>query len=248
MLKDIISLESEANILIMSDPGFGPLNKCFYINTWFQEKGFLSEDQGKLYRLLSKLGLTYNRIVSILLRFKLYRFIVGITPQSIKTEVPIFMGEPKTDYNNSCAFINTINGGVYINNSDLLLKIINRLKSCRIKGETPIQSINMRDEVWWGPYARNAPDIILTPEYGYEISPRHVPSTLEKPEKFGDTRTGTHRPEGIFIAHGPDIRKNYKIDHCIQTWDIVPTLLFMLDKPIPSYMDGRVIKKIFRNV
>ena len=246
MINDIISLESDANIFLMSDHGFGPLNKCFYINTWLKEQELLSEKQSKLNIILSSLGLTYKRIVSLLLRIKIYPIIARITPQSVKTEIPMFKGELKTDYNQSSAFVNTTNGGLYINNYDIFSKIITRLKSCKINGETPIKNIHMRDEVWWGPYAKFAPDVILTPKYGYEISPRLAPSALEIPLKFGDIRTGTHRPEGIFMAYGPDIKENYKLDQYVQTWDLAPTLLHMMNLPISIYLDGRVLKEIFK--
>ncbi len=59
-------------------------------------------------------------------------------------------------------------------------------------------------------------------------------------------RTGTHRPEGIFFAYGPYVKKGCKLNSDVYTWDIAPTLLHMLDLPIPDYMDGRVLKEIFR--
>ena len=246
MIGSILSIETDANIFLMSDHGFGPLNKCFYINTWLLQQGTLSENKNNLNRLLSRLSLTYQRIVYLLTKIKIYQYISRLTPSSIKMEIPIFQGESNIDIKKSLAFLKTINGGLYVDGENLLLEIISLLNTIKINGENPIENVRMRNKVWWGPYAKYAPDIALTPKYGYEISPRLAPSVLENPLKYGDIRTGTHRPEGIFMACGPDIRKNYHIDQYIQTWEIVPTLLHMINLTIPSYMDGVPVIQIFK--
>lgn len=246
MLNNIINLDPEANLIIISDHGFGPLKKCFFINTWLKENNLMSIERDMMYKFLSKLNITYDKIISILLRLKLYELLAKIIPQSIKNKIPIYKEELKTDFKNSPAFINTINGGIYTNRNDVTQKIIDELKKCNIKGETPVQNIDIREDVWWGPYAKNAPNVIVTPQYGYEISPRNTTSILEKPEKVGDIRTGTHRPEGIFIAYGPSIKNNCKLDEPVLTWDIAPTVLHMMNIPTPDYMDGKVLKTIFK--
>jgi len=246
MINNILSIETDANIFLMSDHGFGPLNKCFYINTWLQKQGTLSESKSIVNRVLSKFGLTYKRIVALLTKIKIYQFVARLMPSSIKMEIPISPGESNVDLMKSQAFLKTINGGLYVDGSVSLSKIVSLLNAIKINGENPIDGIRRKDEVWWGPYAKYAPDIALTPKYGYEISPKLAPSVLEKPLKYSDIRTGTHRPEGIFMACGPDIKKNYQVEQYIQTWDIVPTVLHMMNLPVPSYMDGKPMQKIFK--
>jgi len=246
MIKNVIGLEPDANILVISDHGFGPLKKCFYINTWLKEQGITSEQKSVFTKLLSDVGLTYSKLVSILLRIKLYSFFAKVTPPSVKQKIPKVAGEDLVDYESSPVFLPTINGGLYLNGYSILPKVIQLLKRCTINNEKPIQSIYSKNDVWWGPYVSRAPDIALIPNYGYEISPRFTASSLEIPSKFGDIRTGTHRTEGIFIAHGPDIKEKFKLNTHVQTWDITPTLLHLLGLPIPSYMDGRVLKEIFK--
>ncbi|MCP2520244.1 alkaline phosphatase family protein [Candidatus Aminicenantes bacterium AC-335-A11] len=51
-------------------------------------------------------------------------------------------------------------------------------------------------------------------------------------------------PHGIILVKGPNIKKNYEIKNaCI--YDIVPTILFILNLPIGKDMDGKVLKEIF---
>lgn len=53
----------------------------------------------------------------------------------------------------------------------------------------------------------------------------------------------THDRYGIFIAYGEDI-KTGNLDAKI--YDIAPTIHHIFNLPIPSDMDGRVLKEIFK--
>ena len=56
---------------------------------------------------------------------------------------------------------------------------------------------------------------------------------------------GTHRMNGIFIAHGPDFRRSGERDLPMRIIDLTPTILFMFGARIPSNMDGKVLLDIF---
>jgi hypothetical protein len=60
----------------------------------------------------------------------------------------------------------------------------------------------------------------------------------EKPE-------GTHRPNGIFIARGPDIEVGQQIQP-LSILDITPLLLYFLGLPVPKDLEGRVPTEILR--
>ena len=85
------------------------------------------------------------------------------------------------------------------------------------------------------------------PRIGYEIQPDiRAKKLFDTPSQLGATRTGGHRPEGIFMAYGPDIRGGLWFSNVVNTWDITPTLLHMLGLPILKEMDGNVLMKIFK--
>ncbi|MFH1417756.1 MAG: alkaline phosphatase family protein [Planctomycetota bacterium] len=86
------------------------------------------------------------------------------------------------------------------------------------------------------------PDLMLVPADGLAVvkkirgnSPvRWIPlSRLE----------GTHRLGGVFVAHGPTIRKGRKIEAHIA--DIAPTILAGLGERVPKDMNGEVLGDIF---
>ena len=54
---------------------------------------------------------------------------------------------------------------------------------------------------------------------------------------------GTHRPNGVFIGRGPDIRAGEQIDP-IDILDITPLMLYFLGLPIPEDLEGQVPEQI----
>lgn len=64
---------------------------------------------------------------------------------------------------------------------------------------------------------------------------------------FNPGHTGTHSEDnGVFIINGPFIKENLIIDE-ITPYDIAPTILALYGEEIPSDIDGRVLKEIFRD-
>ena len=55
---------------------------------------------------------------------------------------------------------------------------------------------------------------------------------------------GTHRPDGIFVASGPGVNAGTTIEGA-RIVDLAPTILRVLDLPIPEYMDGTVLQAAF---
>jgi hypothetical protein len=55
-------------------------------------------------------------------------------------------------------------------------------------------------------------------------------------------KSGRHHPKGVLLIHGTSIRENIRIDQC-DNLDIAPTLLRLLNQPIPSCMRGRVLEE-----
>ncbi|MEJ2211153.1 MAG: phosphodiesterase, partial [Anaerolineae bacterium] len=52
---------------------------------------------------------------------------------------------------------------------------------------------------------------------------------------------GDHSLEGILIAHGPEIAPGRLEDAALV--DVAPTALYLLGRPVPATMDGRVLSE-----
>jgi len=68
---------------------------------------------------------------------------------------------------------------------------------------------------------------------------------LDKIIDFNPGHSGAHSEKyGVFIIQGPKIKKGIKIKE-ISPYDITPTILNLFGLPIPSEIDGVVLKNIF---
>jgi predicted AlkP superfamily phosphohydrolase/phosphomutase len=58
--------------------------------------------------------------------------------------------------------------------------------------------------------------------------------------------SGNHRPEGIFLFSGPAVRNQREIGVAkrAQLQDLLPTMLYLFDLPIPEALDGRVLHEM----
>ncbi len=139
-------------------------------------------------------------------------------------------------------------------------RLIRELETWRhpATGERIVTRAYRREEVYSGPCLEEAADIIPKwalhrgYSYAYRNSARAPEGTWiekidpHKPEneQFYASKSGTHRDDGIFLAHGPGIRSG-NVVRGARIIDLAPTILHLLDVPVPEDMDGRVLDEIF---
>jgi len=88
-----------------------------------------------------------------------------------------------------------------------------------------------------------APDILInTADNGYELSDAIIKGEFLVSKE--STTFGIHNRDGIFIAYGDIIKKGVEMPET-NIVDIAPTVLYAINIPIPTYMDGKILKNIF---
>ena len=87
-------------------------------------------------------------------------------------------------------------------------------------GTKPVKAIYRREEIFKGKHADTAPDILMEPAERYSLT--HARSAIEE----ADWISGDHRPEGVIVAAGPNVRP---FDEQPMLIDMAPTLLAALD-------------------
>ncbi len=246
-----ISLSNNANLFIVSDHGGGPIKKHFLINTWLKNVGLTNfREPKKVRKLLSKTKFKRKLIRKNLERIHLQSVASKLTPSELKKMIPIeenetgFIDESSKVYSEAYNEI-TVN----IKDSKEYEKLRNEIiqKLLQIKDENGTKIVleaRKREESFHGPYMKRAYDIQFLLKEGYCYSSSIKDKFLLSPEELGNIRTGDHRPEGIFIAVGPDIAKGSTISP-LKLWDICPTILHTMDLKIPSYIDGEVKFQVF---
>ena len=110
------------------------------------------------------------------------------------------------------------------------------------QGQRVVTAVYNREEVYHGPFADQAPDIV------YELAPGYEPTAEVTPGRLFTDVTGEgegmHQPDGIFVAWGPDIAAQ-RLESGLGLADLTPTILYSLDLPVPQGLDGRVLTEVF---
>ena len=78
--------------------------------------------------------------------------------------------------------------------------------------------------------------------------PNNKTVSLESIIDFNPAHTGSHSEDnGVFIFNGTHIKEGLRIKE-ITPYDITPTILALCRQPIPSDIDGRVLKEVFKDL
>ena len=129
---------------------------------------------------------------------------------------------------------------------ELKSQIINDLHRLPIEtGENLNVEVYDPQEIYNVQNTGSAPDIIFTiNNWRCVIIENNPDQPLFEKKSFSNRHTGSHRMDGIFIAYGPDIRKDNKLKN-LKIIDVAPTIIHLFDAPIPTDTDGRVLTEIF---
>ncbi|MEO9365906.1 MAG: alkaline phosphatase family protein [Nitrososphaera sp.] len=249
LIRYIVSnMHSNDSLLILSDHGFKVYNERFYINDWLKEQGYLVTSEKVTYSLektrypflwdefssniktakapalLSKLARENKTLASIASRLK------PKIEDMLNTKFVV--GQP-IDIEKSQAFsVEDSTGAIYVNRN-LSENERESIKKEIIAKIANIKEINVYDSA--AIYGKNTPysvaDIYLESSR-YWIR-RGLEGTI-----FSNMYIAHHRRQGVLTLVGEafsNAAKNARI------MDIAPTILHIMDCPIPNDMEGRVL-------
>jgi predicted AlkP superfamily phosphohydrolase/phosphomutase len=108
-------------------------------------------------------------------------------------------------------------------------------------GNTVVERVTRRDEVYRGDFAMRASDL-----YVYWNRAAHMGEPPRAVKAKGFWWSGDHRPEGILICKGKGIRAQQALNvpNVPQVYDLVPTILHLAELAVPEGLDGRVLEEI----
>lgn len=244
-----------ATLYVVSDHGFGPVDKHVNLNTVLSKSGFLQKSSSSS-STLDKLGITKDTILSSLGRVGARRKVLENLPKSVvdfaATTIPGTHGRYDVDFKNSIAFAYGY-GNVFINDSGRFERgIVNpaeREELAKEVGEAlesatdPVTGEPMVD-VFYGrdvfPNDDDSPDVIAVAKEGYSVR-NNISDSITS---VAETESAAHQMTGIFAAWGDEIRPDTQLDE-LQVVDVAPTVLHGLAKPVPYNRDGNVIRSLF---
>ena len=268
---------SNTNMFIFSECGAGPLTSGIQINTWLQKEGFLTykKTNGNSYSdnkqpfkesyIRSKVSVFRKNVQGYIP--KSWFFFANKNVHWLKSWLQTYLTGSDIDWNKTNAFSRGKEGDIFINlkgrdpngiveqqnYEDVREQIIEKLSVLLdpSTGERVVNKIYKREELYSGPYAEFAPDLII--EF---INNAYMPSENDKNkdlifverwrENMNWPTSGSHRIDGILLAKGPRIAKNKKIKNA-KIIDMTPTWLYLLNQKIPNDLEGKVIEEILIN-
>lgn len=252
---ELVSRLKDTIFIFMSDHGSNKIDYKFNINTWLEKEGYLSIKKKHFGHSLSGIGLNRDNAVRILTRLGLKDFFKKRLSESARNFLPTSSGAVRSEAKaniidwEKTKVLASGQGPIYINvapNSreyeTIKDELIHKLTCLKADGVHNVaKNIFSKEEIYAGKYLGQGPDLIIDQNDGIHITPSiGFKSVFERPDKW----KAENKKTGIFMAYGPNISKG-AIDGRISIVDVTPTILHIYGVPIPSDMDGRVLKEIF---
>lgn len=116
-------------------------------------------------------------------------------------------------------------------------------------GEPIVEAVDFREEVYAGPFVDRAPDLLIRFRdvviKAVRLDGRVLRLPAHEAASPREVKSGSHRPEGIVILNGEDVRSGVEITGA-RLIDLAPTILHWMAQPVPDAMDGSVLVEAFR--
>lgn len=255
ILGEVIEYTDEQglDLYVVSDHGFGPIERLAYPNHFLEREGYLFQEEDDGTRgALASLGISRDRVTGALNRIGITEeFLVSALPRqlvdSVAEQIPGQHALYDVDYEQTMAFVHDT-GTLYINDTErfedgvvsadrrpaLATELRKLFESITDEDGQRVFVVYDGDELF--PTDPSAPDLVINGTNRYEARN----AITDTP--FGDPSptAASHRTEGIMLCRGPSIEAGGTIRGA-RVVDVAPTLLHGIGKPVPSNADGRVL-------
>jgi len=254
----------DCRIMVMSDHGFGfRQHGTGCLNQWLEQAGFLKFKKKRMAFVSDILKFGYQALEKSLsrgMKERLFQMVPGLIN---KVQSRVFFAS--IDWDHTIAYGDNVMPVIWLNTSDIspngvqkshVEKVISDLKkelseNCRdAENHRPvIEWVKHREECYFGPKTRNAPDLLIRWKateriaglcYGMNgrpIFPRY-------PTREFMVNTGDHRPMGIFMAQGDGIKKNISVEG-MDIVDVTAAAVYLNHLPVPEFMEGQIRHQMY---
>ena len=258
-LGDLVEAAGEdANVIVVSDHGFGPLDACVYFNRWLDDEGLLTtrakgtgDSLKKWKRVLNAVGIRRSTLTSLGRSLGM----AGVVDRKVQKLNPFVGGieweKTKAYYYPTNGFFVNLKGREMFGSVEpedyekVREDLIRRLESLEDPkgGGRLIPFVKRREEVFAGRNFEKLPDVFI--EFGdrpYEAFMQDY--DVSEMFQVNDWGNGTHRRNGLYIGAGPGLAQGGDVDD-LEIFDVTPNVLHLMGFPIPEHMDGRFRPDLF---
>ena len=247
------ALGADGAFFVVSDHGFQGAKTKFSINEYLLQHGWLHTERKLTYRkeLVKMVGKQVLDRFDLLERGRAIknRFFTPMQKTKEKKQTPYLSRQEQLDAGVSVASFSSMSGGF----ADLCIsKPLSKQQMADLKGELlaltdPSNGHKLVDAIYGtevfgqGPYQPEEEHLLLLPSEGYTFT-----TVLGRPWLWERERRffGTHQKDGVLYASGPNIKAGVK-GAPAEIYDIMPTVLRLMDVPLPDNLDGHVIEDLF---
>ena len=261
IIRDVQKLAAaDADVIVMSDHGNGPWEKGpAYLPEVLERTGLMRRagtrrSPRRVARSMARGAYgAINRRLSRETKEKLVSRFPGL-----RARAQSLVGMPDMDWSATKAYVSGVRSAVFLNvegrepagivprsryeqERERVSGILRSLRDT-FSGEPVVDRLDYADQVYEGPYADLAPDVIV--QWRRDIPITGLMSNLvpggHLKEQLGPNKrflTGGHRDTGILAAAGPGFAGRGP-ERTPSLVDVAPTILSLLSVPVPEDMDG----------
>jgi predicted AlkP superfamily phosphohydrolase/phosphomutase len=252
----------DGNVAVVSDHGGGSLEGVLNLNAWLATCGYLAYTR----QLARQRGGLSQRVGHEL--FELRRKLPQSVRSTVKQRAPglrewsyRFRTFSNIDWSQTRAFSYGTFGNIVVNvrgrERDGIVERGAEYERVRDEvaesalalrspsGDPIVAAVHRREDLYDGPELGKIPDLIVEfRDYAWLGK-----GTMTRSESIWDSISiapntaasyqGSHRYEGIVVLAGPSVRPG--IIPAAEILDIAPTMLYLLEEPIPTELEGRLL-------
>ncbi|MDQ3752181.1 MAG: alkaline phosphatase family protein [Actinomycetota bacterium] len=248
----------EADVVVVSDHGAGPLYSDVNLGSWLADGGYASYGRAQERALLD---LAWALPPPVRRMGK--RLVPGLARRAVGATLTGQLGS--FHWADTRAFVG-VHGDLWLNLAgreplgcvepgeapELLADLRGRIGALEDPGtgRRLFAAVYARDEIYSGAQSANAPDLMLDGwSTGYRVAPGREASedTLIAPAPLSGVKeawSADHRPLGIIAGAGPRIASGDAPE--LALLDVCPTALALLEQPVPEGLDGRVATELLQ--
>jgi predicted AlkP superfamily phosphohydrolase/phosphomutase len=219
-----------AAVFVASDHGFGPQVRTLFVNSWLERAGLLAWHDGQTPQTTGAASLGLNQLA---------RHVYQIDWTRTRAYAPLPSGNGIHIVMEDAAHPGGVPAADYHRFRRELAEALMKVRDLET-GEPVVERVWAREELFDGPNLALAPDLTLELWDGGLISIL----ASDQPVRRRPAPTGTHRPDGIFVASGAEYRQGARVGS-LSILDVAPLLLHALGLPIPSSLEGRIALETF---
>jgi predicted AlkP superfamily phosphohydrolase/phosphomutase len=262
------AIDDDTIVVVMSDHGFGSLEGDVSLNQFFLERGLMSFSPEKVRPRIPVAHLPPGVHARGAGEALLHRITRALPPLARREDAAIRRGDiplslrrwEYIDWGRTVAYSHGLFGNVYINlegrepegcvcpadyerTRERVAEELGTLVEPE-GGTRIVDHVFRREELYSGPFVDEAPDLVVVMRnYAYMTrGGRELTQTKVVTAPSVD-HTGNHRLDGMLVLFGPGIRPGFKVTGA-NIVDVMPTILHLLQIPVPDEVDGRVLSEV----